>query len=154
MNLVIIFAAKYVYLVSVLVFVYYAYTAPDRKEFIRVAIVVAVLAFALSLIASALYYNPRPFMLEGAPAPLIAHAPGNGFPSDHVLFTGTLASIVTIVNPYGGAVLWVLALVVSAGRVLAGVHHTLDVVASLIISAGSAALVWAVFRRYYASPGK
>jgi len=148
MDNIIIFAARDLYYVSAVIFVVYFFITTDRKQFARVAVLTAVLAFVLSLVASALFYNPRPFMLPDAPASLIAHAPGNGFPSDHALFTGTLAAIVTVFSPYLGAVLWLIAFVVSVARVLAGVHHYVDIIASFIISAVSAAVVYCTLKRY------
>lgn len=135
-NLIIIFAAKYLFVCSVLVFLYYGYTTRDKTKFIRFVVLCGVLAFFLSRLASVLYYNPRPFMLTGIP-PLVAHGPGNGFPSDHSLLTGTIAAIVTVFNPYLGAFLWLVALVVGVGRVFADVHHYVDVFTSFAIAAVS-----------------
>lgn len=151
-DLLIIFLAKYLYIASVAAFLYYALTAEDTKRFWKYAIIVGALSLALSLVAAALYYNPRPFMLEGAPTPLVAHAPGNGFPSDHALLTGTIAAIITAYSLPLGAALWLVALLVSVGRVLAGVHHTVDIIASFGIAALSAALVY--YGTRYARPGK
>ncbi|MBM3205141.1 hypothetical protein FJZ48_04175, partial [Candidatus Uhrbacteria bacterium] len=53
--------------------------------------------FILSRIASRLYFHPRPFVVEGV-APLIPHAPDNGFPSDHALLSFTISAIVFTQN--------------------------------------------------------
>ena len=147
MTTLIIFLAKYLVAVPVLLVLYVWYRTPDRRAFVYTAIIVGALSFVLSLVAAALYDNPRPFMLTGVP-PLVAHAPGNGFPSDHALLTGTLAAIVTISSPYYGVIMWLLAVLVGAGRVLAHVHHTIDVIAAFGIAIISAVLV------YYTKPGK
>jgi len=144
---IIIFAARDLYYVSAVIFIVYFFIVADRKQFVRVAVLTAVLAFVLSLVASALFYNPRPFMVTGIP-PLVAHAPANGFPSDHALFTGTIAAIVTVFSPCLGAVLWLIALAVSIARVLAGVHHYIDIIASFIISAVSVTAVYYALKLY------
>ena len=149
---IIIFCAEYLFLFSIVIFLYYGYTAPNKKEFIKLALLTGIIAFGLSLIASALYYNPRPFMVTGVP-PLVAHAPGNGFPSDHALLTGTIAAIVTVTSPYLGALLWLIAIAVSVARVLAGVHHSIDIIGSFIIAIVSA-IATQYFLKRYASPGK
>ncbi|MFA7302208.1 MAG: phosphatase PAP2 family protein [Candidatus Paceibacterota bacterium] len=151
-DVLVIFAAKYFYILAVCIFLYYGYTAEHRFAFIRLTLITAALALVLSVVASALYYNPRPFMVTGVP-PLVAHTPGNGFPSDHALLTGTLAAVMTMANPFLGGVLWLIAIVVGAGRVLANVHHSIDVVTSFLIAAVSVLVVHYALRRY-AKPGK
>ncbi len=152
MTLLIIIAAKYMIVVSAVLFIWCWYAAADRMQFLRTTLLVGAVALILSLAASSIYDNPRPFMVTGI-APLVAHDPGNGFPSDHALLTGTLAAIATMFNPYLGALLWLLALIVGAGRVLAGVHHTVDVLASFGIAIVSALVVHYALR-HYTKPGK
>jgi undecaprenyl-diphosphatase len=46
----------------------------------------------------------------------------------------SIASIVWFYNKKAGVVLWVIALFVAVSRVFVGVHHTVDVVASMLIA--------------------
>lgn len=120
--------------------------AENRRDFIRLALLTGALALALGLVASSLYYNPRPFMVTGEPS-LFTVPARNGFPSGHALLTSSIAAIVTVFSPLVGGFLWLIALLVSTARVLAGVHHALDVVASFAIAAVSAAIVRTSLRR-------
>jgi membrane-associated phospholipid phosphatase len=154
MNTLIGFTATYLHLLSVVVFLYYGVTSQYSKRFVQSALLTGILALGLGLTAATLYNNPRPFMLPGAPAALIANPPTyNGFPSGHALFTGTLAAIVSVFDPYVGAALWLIAFAVGIARVLAGVHHPVDIIASYAIAACSALVVWKA-RQHYAKPGK
>jgi membrane-associated phospholipid phosphatase len=153
MNALISFVATYLHYLSIVMLLYCGYTLPNRKAFVRTVLLTGVLALALGLLTGSLYSNPRPFIVSGV-LPLINNPPMyNGFPSGHALFTGTIAAIVSVFNPYFGAALWLVALAVSVARVLAGVHHSIDIVASFLIAMASAAAVQHLHRRY-TKPGK
>ncbi len=72
-------------------------------------------------------------------APLFAHAPDNGFPSDHALLTSFLAFVTFRYAKPVAAALTVNALLVSWARVAAHVHSPIDIVGSFVFS-GLAAL--------------
>lgn len=110
------------------------------------AIPAALLAYMVGVIGGLVYYDPRPFVV-GHFKPLILHAPDNGFPSDHALLVSAIAAVGTLWNKKLGFVLWILAVFVAAGRVYVGVHHTIDVVGSFIISALTIYVVWRLFYR-------
>lgn len=100
------------------------------------------LAYLLAKLGSALYESPRPFVLSGIP-PLVPHASDNGFPSDHTLFSAALAVLVLRYDKRVGFVLFVLACLVGTARVLAGIHHGVDIIGSLLIAS---AMVYVVGR--------
>lgn len=93
-----------------------------------------LLALLLAHIASGLFYNPRPFVV-GHFTPLISHTNTNGFPSDHTLLSAFIGwtLLLSFSKKYGTAVL-AIAFIVGSARVLAGVHHPIDIVGSFIIS--------------------
>lgn len=130
----IIFVASYLYLFVLLIAAIFFFTRPKRvmKSMAICGIIIAPLAFVISRIASFLYYDPRPFVV-GHFIPLIAHAADNGFPSDHVLFTGAIAMTVWFYNRTLSIMLWALALLIGWARVYTGVHHWTDIVGSIII---------------------
>lgn len=103
-----------------------------KKDLTFIALCLS-LAFVLSRIAGQLYYNPRPFVV-GDFEPLIAHAPDNGFPSDHTLLFATIAVIVWYYDKRYSAALWVLAFCVGAWRIYGGVHHFVDILGSVVIA--------------------
>ena len=118
------------------------------RQLICAAVLTLTLAFVLSNIARALYFNPRPFVVGGF-EPLIPHEPDNGFPSDHALLFGTVASIAMFVGKTFSIPLWILATAVGLYRVYAGVHHLIDILASFGISLVSAYIAYAIIQKLW-----
>ena len=135
MNNLTVFSASYLYLVSAAVFIGYFFSTKGalRRRFLFLSLFTLPLSYLLGLLAGILYYNPRPFVVLHI-TPLLSHAANNGFPSDHALLMGTLAAIVTVYNRRLGALLWGLAILVGASRVLAAIHHPIDILASFAIA--------------------
>jgi undecaprenyl-diphosphatase len=128
MNEIIILSAEYLFAVVVLL-ILIAWWMVAKKDRIRIAsmiILAGIIAFILSRIASKLYYDPRPFVVEHV-KPLIPHAPDNGFPSDHALLTGTLTAVTFFFNKKIASVMVILTIIVGVARVLAKVHSPLDI---------------------------
>ncbi len=136
MELLIIFCAKYLIVVPpIAIVVYFAITSIEIKRKLALLAVISLpIAYGVSKIADALYYNARPFVVDGV-APLVAHAAVNGFPSNHMLLAAMVAALVCIYNRPLGFVLGAIALCIGTARVLAGVHHTLDIIGSMVIAA-------------------
>jgi undecaprenyl-diphosphatase len=128
MNSIIIFCAQYLYLFVILgIAIAWLKEKRETKFKFLVAIIVAGgIAFVLSRIASRLYYDPRPFVVEHV-KPLFPHPADNGFPSDHALLTGTLTAIAYFFNKKTASVMLVLTVIIGAARVLAKVHSPLDI---------------------------
>ncbi len=137
-----IFAAEYLYLVSVGILGVYFLLQPRRtwRRLALFAIPAGLLALLFGTIANHLYFDPRPFVV-GHFTPLVPHAPDNGFPSDHTLLVSTVAMIGTFWNRRLGIALWLLAALVAYARVYVGVHHTIDVLASVFL-ATAGVFVW------------
>jgi undecaprenyl-diphosphatase len=135
MDLLIIFGAKYLVIIPALVVLTVLYMLPahDRVRFTMLALLSLPLAYVLAKVAGHIYFNPRPFVV-GNFTPLVQHGVDNGFPSDHTLLASSLAALMTVIRPRIGAILWVIAIVVGISRVLAGVHHTLDIVGAMVIA--------------------
>ncbi len=149
MNEIVIFVASYVYLVSIVTFIGYFFYTKDagRRRFLLLSIFTLPLSYLTGLLASSLYYDPRPFVVLHI-TPLIKHAADNGFPSDHALLMGTLAAIIMVFNKRLGIFLWVLAILVGVARVLASVHHAIDILASFGIALCATAIVYGVLKHY------
>ncbi len=138
MNFLITFTAQYVFLASVIIFLIYVFYiwTKERKKFISF-LLLSVISFALSLIVAKILghfiYDPRPFVTEHV-KPLFAHAPDNGFPSDHTLLTAAIASVVFAYNKKLGILLYVISLAIGVSRILAQIHHPLDIIGSFVIA--------------------
>lgn len=148
MDTLIIFIAKDLFLLAVIIAGIYFLRENRRvqKQMLLLAVLAFPISYLVAKIGSHLYYDPRPFVVTHI-APLIPHAADNGFPSDHALLLATLAAFLTVFNKKAGAVLWVIALLVGAARVLAGVHHPIDIIGSFIIGIAVTYLAWLGIRR-------
>ncbi len=140
MDALIIFCATYLIWAILVAGVVYVFFTHELKRFVVSAVASLGLAFVLGRAAEMLWYNPRPFVV-GDFAPLIPHAANNGFPSDHMLMAATIASIVFVYNRRLGVVLGAAAVAVGAARVLAGVHHVVDLAGAALIAVAVVALV-------------
>ncbi|MDP2928366.1 MAG: phosphatase PAP2 family protein [Candidatus Omnitrophota bacterium] len=147
-NLIFVVGAKYLYLLVIAIaFVWFLIQPkPMKKEIFIIACICLPLILVIFKIASYLYYNPRPLVIEHF-KPLIYHNADNGFPSHHELLVSAISAIIFIFSRRTGFVLWILALFVGFSRVYAGVHHMIDIAGSILISIGSVVLVCR-FREY------
>jgi len=143
MNSLIIFGAKYlVYLIIAVAGIYFLIQPRDRqKQLALFGLFSLPLTYLIAKIADWLYYNPRPFISEHI-TPLFTHSADNGFPSDHTLISAALAVVIFTHNKKLGTILMILAILVGVSRVAAGVHHLIDIVASLLIAIIVGAVVY------------
>ena len=121
MNLIIILSAKYLFLVSVLIFV--IYWLKVNRQIKKDLFIFSIFALPLSLIVakiSAIFIkDPRPFVVEHV-KPLIPHIADNGFPSDHTLLTMALASVIFYYNKKLGIVLFIIAILTGSRVMIVG----------------------------------
>lgn len=134
-NFLIIFGAKYLYLAVIIIAVFYFFrqTREKQKEIAIFGAIVLPLSYILAKVAGLFYYDPRPFVQSGI-APLVPHIADNGFPSDHTLICAAIASTIFVFNKKIGILLGIIAILVGTARVLAGVHHSIDIIGSIIVS--------------------
>ncbi len=128
----VIFCAKYLIWIAAAIFLAYFFVARKRvkRKLLLLSSISLPLVYGVGWLAGHFYYSTRPFVISGI-APLVAHSANNGFPSDHMLFASALATLVFLFNRRLGVFLWVLAVLVGASRVAAGVHHSIDIVAGV-----------------------
>ena len=145
LDLLFIFGAKYLFVLSLVIAGVYFLRQPwsMKKKMAIFGVVSLLLIYGVALTAGHLYYNPRPFVV-GHFAPLIPYAADNGFPSDHVLLVSAIAAIVYFFNRRIGIVLWIITILVAISRVYVGVHHPIDVIASMLISLVSTSVVYII----------
>ncbi|MFN2448272.1 MAG: phosphatase PAP2 family protein [Candidatus Baltobacteraceae bacterium] len=86
----------------------------------------AALTVALVKLAAAVRAEPRPFIVEHA-HPLVAHAPDNAFPSDHLAACGLAFVYLWTRDKRMAAVALLAAALIAAARVLAKLHWPVDV---------------------------
>jgi len=132
---IVVFGAKYLIFCLIVLFVAYFLLQESQQQrgMLLLSVSYFPLVYVTALAVSFFYYDPRPFMLEPVHS-LIIHAPGNGFPSDHMLLSSSIASVLFLYDKKLGIITWAPAILVGMSRVAAGVHHPIDIVGSALIS--------------------
>jgi undecaprenyl-diphosphatase len=148
-NSLVIFGAKYLFLVAILIFVVYfiRLSKNKRRGFFTFSSVSLFTVYVTGLLAGYLYNNPRPFVSEHI-IPLIPHSPNNGFPSDHTILVVALASILYCFNRTIGIAVFIIAFLIGTSRVFAGIHHWIDIVGSFGIAVTVIFVVCKLSRKY------
>ena len=138
-----IFGANYLYIVLLAVALVWYLTRPleEKLEMIAWGVVALPTMYILLLIAGLVYQDPRPFVV-GHFTPLIPHSADNGFPSDHTILCSATSSIVFFYSERMSALLWSMTALVGASRVWTGLHHTTDIVASIVIASAVSFAAW------------
>ena len=138
-----IFGAKYLYLLAGIIALVWFWKLPrgEKKEAIIFGVIALPTIYLVSKIGAWLYFDPRPFV-AGHFTPLISHAPDNGFPSDHVLLTSAIASIIFPFSKRVSAGIWMIAVLVGISRVYVGIHHPIDIIGSVAIATAVSACVY------------
>lgn len=152
MDAIIIFCAKYLlFVIAIAVAAYWALSPRANKtELALTAIVALPLAYALARLAGLFFSHAQPFSVYHY-EPLIPHAVDNSFPSDHSTAAGALAGVASLYNRALGILLWILAVGVAAGRVLAGLHYPVDAVVGLVLGGLSAAAAYWCVHLYFSA---
>lgn len=150
MDFIIVFSAKYlIFILGLVWFVSFFFISKERQKFFFIFFAASFLiAFIGDYVFSSLYNNPRPFISEGV-IPLFQHTAENGFPSGHTLFSMMFATTTFSFNRKLGIILAFFAVVVGFSRVLANVHHTIDIFGSVVLAIGSTYLAWLLVKKYF-----
>jgi membrane-associated phospholipid phosphatase len=123
--------------VVILGFLLYRRPHNDIVRWLVTCILMFVLAEILAQLGHAAYQDPRPFTVDHV-KPLFAHAPDNGFPSDHAMLAALVVGAVAFISVWWSLPLAALAVLVDWARVGAGIHHAADVAGSSLFVAGAA----------------
>lgn len=102
-----------------------------------------VVSFLLLQLASMLALDRRPFM-DHALTQLVAHAPGNSFPSDHTTVTAAIAMGLLLFTRFKkiGYVTLALAVLIGFSRIFVGIHYPLDIAGGLLVGVAGGSIVW------------
>jgi undecaprenyl-diphosphatase len=135
MDSVIIFCAKYLFIIVPLFYLWAIYQASkrDRKTLVISFIVAGIAAVILDKLGGKLYYDPRPFVSHNV-TPLIQHSADNGFPSEHTIFSMTIAVLLFYYRRRLGVLAIIVAYIVGAARVAAHVHSPIDIIGAIVMA--------------------
>lgn len=136
MDSVIIFCAKYLFIAVILLYLLAIIQASKKhhKALVVSFIIAGIIAVILDKLGGKLYFDPRPFASHHV-TPLIQHTADNGFPSEHTIFSMTMALLLLFYRRRLGALAVLTALVVGIARVAAHVHSPIDIIGGIIIAA-------------------
>ncbi|OGI86683.1 hypothetical protein A3A91_03535 [Candidatus Nomurabacteria bacterium RIFCSPLOWO2_01_FULL_36_16] len=131
---IIIFFAEYVYmLIAGIAFCFVIFSdAPTRKAVLVIGVFSSAIALIADKVLNQTIVSPRPFVVEDI-TPLFPHVASNGFPSEHALFAMVIGSTIFLYNKKIGALLFALTLGIGVARVLANVHHPVDILRGFAI---------------------
>lgn len=153
MHEVVTFIAKYFIVIPVVVtgVVWLRLKTADKWRFIAAAFVGAAIAYGLAKLGSALFYDSRPFV-SGHFTPYFSHGADNGFPSDHTLLAAVLSALVYSRSRRWGWLLFAITLLIGLSRVIAGVHHLVDIAGALAFGIIGVWLAVAAINRWLPQP--
>ena len=151
MHEIVIFIAEYFIILSAFsaFYVWLKLNRSQKKTFIIEGLISGVVALVLAFIGSKLFHNPRPFVV-GHFTPYFPHANNNGFPSDHMLLASVFAFVSLKYSKSFGWALIILAILIGASRVISGIHHSIDIVGSVIFASLGVVLARFLVERFIA----
>jgi membrane-associated phospholipid phosphatase len=149
MHTLIVILAQYLIAVPIIAWLVYGLRLESRGarlRFVLEAAVAAVIVVLLAKIGSALYDNPRPYIVAHI-RPYFPASADNGFPSDHTLLSGYLAMLLWYRDKRWGWPLLGIAAVIGLARVAGKAHHLIDIVGALVCAAVGVSLGLYLTRR-------
>lgn len=135
MHTLIVVGAKYlIYIIAFLAVIATLLSEKTmRNSIVKLALLSFPIAFLIAFIGGLLFYDTRPFVAEHI-EPLIPHGADNGFPSDHTLFAMVAAATIFVYNRKLGVLLGILGVLIGVSRVMAKLHHPVDIAGSVVIA--------------------
>ncbi len=146
MNLLIILTAQYLYIMPIIYFALTLIFSRMRRPLIILSLLAFFIDFAFVKLLGSIISSPRPFVSEHI-HPLISHVADNGFPSDHTLLTMTIAAVIFTFNKKVGITLALISVAVGISRILAHIHHPIDILGAIGIAIFSVTCSWYILKR-------
>lgn len=109
----------------------------EGQEAFARGILVPAATFLAATLFRELINCPRPYEASGILPLIPKEKQGHSFPSRHAVSAGIIAMAWGYQNPAAGIAFWVVAVIIAASRVLAGVHYVRDVAAGLALAAAA-----------------
>jgi undecaprenyl-diphosphatase len=145
----IVFCGSYLAYILIALFLAVVIASKDRWKdkiyfFIVTGLSTLIARFGVTELIRFFYHRPRPFLVEQPVHQLLTDTSWS-FPSGHATFFFALATIVYLHNRKWGAFFFIAAIVVSFGRVAAGVHYPSDIAGGAVVGIVTTYLVYIIF---------
>jgi undecaprenyl-diphosphatase len=141
METIIYFCAVYLVFIAAAYAFFHVIFTSDTKYYIRHLAIIfgsAIIAYIISHFIKDFFAHPRP----SVPHPLLTPLDPYSFPSGHTSFAAALGFAMYTFHKRSGIILLILALIIGASRVLAGVHFWYDIVGGFALGA---LIAWIAF---------
>lgn len=146
-----IFLARYlIYFLVAGIFVYLYLERGSRKRWFIVAALALSAILSRGILTEAIRYffpQPRPFEVLEINS-LFPESSQTSFPSGHAAFLFALGMALWFFSRRWGIWYLILAFLVGAARVFAGVHWPLDILGGAAVGVVSAFIIWLLLRPY------
>lgn len=135
--------------VSFLVLVALVYTLfVEQNKEIAIHIFVSVASVIIfTVILKELFLIPRPYLVSGE-NPYAGLTGFSSLPSTHTAIAFALATSVVLHKRKLGVIMFILAFIVGAGRIIANVHYPIDVFVGILIGLTTGTLFDTLLRSY------
>lgn len=138
---VVLLATYLIWAMGILVFFFINKKSSKCIRVLFIIFLAASLAYAANFIIGHFFFRMRPFEVLGMSALIDVSYPKKSFPSDHAAVAWTAAVYIFFKYKKSAYFFIALAVLVSLGRVLAGVHYVSDVAAGALVAAAAVCLV-------------
>ncbi len=154
----IVFFATYLpYLLIILFLALLFFSLHPRWEKLEILLVtglsVLIARFGGTELIRFFYHRPRPFLSLPGIHQLVSESSWS-FPSGHATFFFAMAAAVYFYNKKWGIGFFIAALLISLGRVAAGVHYPSDIVGGALTGVIVAYVTFHIVRRFFATPAQ
>lgn len=148
-KVVVFFASNFPYILIIffITFLFLSqYSRLEKLQIFFVTVVSALVArFGVTEIIRFFYHSPRPFI--DMPVNQLLTNDAWSFPSGHAAFFFALATAVYLYNKKWGVFFIIAATLISASRVIAGIHYPSDIIGGAIIGIAIAHITFHFYRK-------
>lgn len=109
----------------------------------------ALFALVLAEAMKYFYASPRPFEILADINLLFSYGWGDSFPSGHATFFAALAAAVYSYHKKLGILYIIAALLIGLGRIMAGIHFPIDILAGFVLGGAIGLSSYALFKRVF-----
>lgn len=133
---VVVFCASYLPYLLVAFFLALLFLSHyEKREKLRILLVVGISSviarFGITELIRLFYHRPRPFL--ALPVHQLLTDTSWSFPSGHATFFFAMATAIALYNKKWGIVFFIATILVTVGRVIAGVHYPSDIIGGAVI---------------------